>query len=118
MKDAEFKRKTEKAFALLRERGLRKKNRIPLTYRLLWSVGVKKRPALFDSFGRNACFLGVYFALMYGGIMWFVSWRPQGMNPITSLISSLLAGLFYGLCMAALFRSRRKSQDLPDWEKL
>ncbi|MGK3125854.1 DUF6404 family protein [Candidatus Pantoea formicae] len=118
MNDAEFKRKTDRAFALLEEKALRECNRIPLTYRLLWSAGIKVPPALFASFGSNVCVLGAYFAVFYGCIMWLITWRPQGMSPLTSAVTSLLAGLFYGICMAAVFRKRRKAMDLPVWEQL
>lgn len=118
MKVAEFKRKTEKAFALMSEKGLRKSQRIPATYRLLWWMGIKKTPALFSSFASNVCFLGVYYAVFWGCCMWFVTWRPRGYSPLASVITALVAGLLFGLCMAAVFRSRRKAKDLPDWEQL
>jgi len=118
VKDEEFKRKTEKAFVLMCEKKLKKTTRIPFTYRLLWSMGIKIPPAIFASFGSNLCFLGAYFAVSYGCIMWFVSWQPRGMSPLTGLITSLIAGLFYGVCMAFVFRKCRKAARLPDWEQL
>lgn len=118
MKDAEFMRKTDKAFALMSEKGLRKSLRAPFTYRLVWSLGLKVRPALFASFGINVLFLGVFFAVTYGVIMWFVSWRPHGWSPETSIITSIIAGLFYGICIAAKLRNRRKIKGLPVWEEL
>lgn len=118
MKEAEFKRKTEKAFALMSESGLRKSNRIPFTYRFLWGMGIKKVPALFASFGSNVCFLGIYFAVFYGCIMWFITRHPRGMGILSSIVTSLFAGLFYGICMAVVFRSRRKAKSLPDWKQL
>lgn len=118
MTDAEFKRKTDKAFALMVETGLRKSQRVPFTYRLVWSMGLKLPPALFNSFGANLLLLSAYFGVSYGLLMWFITWHPGGMSPSEAIITSLLAGLFYGVCMAAVFRNRRKSKGLPEWEEL
>lgn len=118
MEDAEFKRKADKAFALMAEKGLCKTTRIPFIYRMLWSLGIKAPPALFASFGSNLCILGVYYAVVYGCIMWFFSWHPRGMIPLTGLITSLITGLFYGACMAIVYRKRRKGSGLPEWEQL
>jgi hypothetical protein len=118
MEDAEFKRKAEKAFALMAEKGLRKKNRIPFTYRLLWKTGIKIPPALFASFGINVGALGIYFAVFWGFSMWFLVWRHDGFSPLLSIFVVLLAGFFYGLCMAGVFRKRRKACGLPEWEQL
>lgn len=118
MKDAEFKRKTNKAFALMVEKGLRKNHGVPWSYRLLWWMGLKVPPAVFNSFGANVLLLGLYFGFFYGLIMWFVTWHPDGMPPSKAIIMSSFAGLFYGVCMAAVFRNRRKAKGLPEWKAL
>ncbi|MCZ4061145.1 DUF6404 family protein [Pantoea sp. LMR881] len=61
MKDAEFS-KRKKAYALMAATGLRRSQRIPATYRLLWWLGIKKRPALLPVFGATLILLGGYYA--------------------------------------------------------
>lgn len=118
MKDAEFKRKREKAYALMSAAGLRKSQRIPATYRLLWWMGIKRPPVLFAGFVSNVLLLGGYYAVLWGGIMWFVTWHPRGYSPLASMITAVAAGLLFGLIMATIFRSRRKAKGLPDWKNL
>lgn len=118
MKDAEFRRKREKAYALMLEKGLHKNDRIPFLYRLLWRAGINVPPALFANFACNVCVLGTCYAVFWGCCMWFVTWKPRGYSPLASVIIALAAGLLFGLWMAVAFRSRRKAKGLPEWRQL
>jgi hypothetical protein len=118
VKDAEFKRKRKKAYALMAATGVRRNQSIPATYRLLWWLGIKKRPALFASFWSNLILLGGYYAVFWGGMMWFITWQSRGYSPLASVITALAAGLLFGLIMASILRRRRKAKCLPGWEQL
>jgi hypothetical protein len=95
--------------------GLKESGFAPPAYRLMWRMGWDATPPLFASFLTNAALHGVFFGALWGLIMWFAFWSRQGMPGAIALVGSALAGLLFGLAMAAILRYRARKFGLPMW---
>jgi hypothetical protein len=50
--------------------------------------------------------------------MWFFFWKSQGATLLYAATSTLIAGLVFGVIMAAFQEWRKRANHLPAWEKL
>ena len=107
--------KIERLIADLSEQGVSPQTTAPPMFRLLWSLGLKIPPPLYMRFSSLALLGGVPFGLLWGLFMWLLVWRSRAGLEYMVLIS-LLAGVFFGLAMAAYYRWRFRRLKLPPWE--
>ncbi len=98
--------------------GVGKSTFAPPVYRLLWQFGLEVPPPLFAGFASLALLQGGFFGVVWGAMMWFGFWsrRSPPMPGWIAVSAALLAGVLFGLCMAAYFRYKAKQLGLPAWE--
>ena len=89
----------------------------PPAVRLLWHMGVNIRPPHFSSFLFNTLFTGGFYAVNWGVLMWLITWR-HNRTPAEAAIVATLAGLCFGLMMAAYYTYSRRKHKLPSWNEL
>ena len=87
----------------------------PPLWKLLWRLGIDLPPPLFMGFWQTALLMGSFFGLFWGLFMWLFMWSRQGMPVWIMLSSAILAGVLFGLCMAAYFRHLARKHRLPSW---
>ncbi len=97
-------------------RGIGRNTAAPPLYRLLWRLGVEIPPPHFAGFWPLALSTGPFFAVCWGLLMWFLLWRSDDMPVAIAVVTSLLAGLAFGLIMAAYYRWRARKLALPPWK--
>jgi hypothetical protein len=97
----------------LRAQRVGKYTSAPPIYRLAWKLGIRVRPPLYQSFASLALGMGSWFGVVYGLLMWLLSWRGEGMSIARASIESLFAGVFFGLAMAGYYRWKAARLKLP-----
>jgi len=107
-----------KALAILNNTKMWRSNYEPPLLRLLWRLGIDVPPPHFVRFVPMFAFAAAWFASGYGLAMWFFIWDEQGTSSIVAAILSCMAGLFFGLFMAAYYARGRRRYHLPDWKSL
>jgi hypothetical protein len=100
----------------LSRRGIGRYTTAPPIYRMLWAAGLEVPPPHFSGFWTLTLFMGVVFGVLWGVLMWLIHWRQEGMPVAAGVVTSLLAGLGFGLIMAAYYRWRARKLALPRWE--
>lgn len=93
---------------------------IPVNYRgvptlLFMRIGKEAAPLIFSSFWKIAGFLGLNYALMWGVFMYIMMWRRTEIPIVYQVVSTLCAGLFFGIFMALMYRRHKKKHDLRSW---
>ena len=116
--DPTFDARREKAIAILEKSGIHKSNYLPPVTALLWKWGVKVPPPHFASFASTATVTGLYFGLVWGAIMWLGVWSSWGMGIRAALFNAVLAGVMFGVFMAAYYAYGRKKHQFPSWQSL
>src|SRR5439155_21462050 len=111
-----FEQKLTAALGLLATTGIWRSNYAPPLHRLLWKLGAKIPPPHFLSFTANFVSAGVWFGVVWGLLMWFTVWLHQGMSPYAAFDAALLAGVLFGLCMAAYYRYGARKYGIPLWK--
>jgi hypothetical protein len=106
------------ALELLATTGIWRSTYEPSYVRLLWRLGIDARPPHFASFWRNALGAGLYFAVVWGLVMWLVVWQRLNMSAVEAVLASATAGLFFGLAMGGYYAYGRRKHGLPSWEEL
>lgn len=109
--------KRDAALAIMARTGIWESNYYPPILRLLWRMGVHLPLPHFVSFGRVALVSGGFFGPAWGALMWFAIWRHQ-MQPIAALAITLVAGIVFGLTLAAYYGYGRRKHKLPLWHEL
>ena len=99
-----------------KQRGIGQYTTAPPLYRLLWRIGIEAPPPHFASFGSIALLMGLFFGVFWGLVMWFTIWREDDMPIALALTTSAIAGLLFGVIMAAYFRWRARKLALPPWQ--
>ena len=112
-----YEKKLKAALELLATTGIWRSNYSPPLFRLLWLCGVRVPPPHFRSFVANTTTLGSFFGIAWGMAMWLLVWRGEDRGEVI-LAASALAGLLFGLCMAAYYQHGQRKHALPDWETL
>jgi len=97
-------------------RGIGRYTAAPPIYRLLWWLGLEVPPPHFAGFWPLALSMGLFFAVTWGLLMWLLLWRSEDMPIAVGIVTSLLAGLAFGLIMAAYYRWRASKLALPRWD--
>ena len=89
----------------------------PPRYRLLWRLGFQVAPPHFTPFGQLVLLQGGYFGLAMGLAMalmdaFFVE-LPWGFGGL--VLAAAIAGAFFGVFMAIVFRAQARKRQLPLW---
>jgi hypothetical protein len=113
-----FEEKRQAALAMLAATGMWRSNYAPPLYRLLWRLGIKVPPPHFASFRSNFAFPGICFGVLWGLLMWLMFWSNQGVPIQRAIILSAVAGVFFGLAMAAFYRHGARKHALPKWQDI
>jgi hypothetical protein len=100
----------------LTQRGVRQYTVAPPLYRLLWRLGIEATPPHFASFWALVLAMGGFFAIAWGILMWVTLWRGEDMSVAVGIGVSIMAGLLFGLIMAAYYRWSAGRLALPRWE--
>ena len=59
-----------------------------------------------------------FFGALWGGIMWLLQWQNWHIEAEVAVLVSVLAGLLFGLSIAAYYRWKAASLDLPrSWKR-
>lgn len=110
-----FEKRKEAAIQELKESGIWKSNSMPPALLILWKLGVRARPPHYNSFLENALVMGLWFAAAWGALMWLFQWRNLGLPASGALASALVAGIFFGVAMAAYYKSSARKHQLSNW---
>lgn len=99
----------------LEEQGVSRKVSAPPLYRLIWRLGVDVAPPFNQSLLGNTFFLGSFFAVLFGILMWL--FHPQQPDKPTeaAILSTFIGGAIFGVCMAFYYRFKSRSVDVPKW---
>ncbi len=90
----------------------------PPLYRFLWHVGINIPPPIFGSFLPTAIFMGTFFAVGWGAVMWLLLWSHEpSMSLDSAAITAATAGLLFGLIMAGYYAYKSKQLNLPPWSE-
>jgi hypothetical protein len=99
----------------LPELGIPPLTAVPPLYRILWRFGVEIPPPLFVRFSTLALTAGGFFAVGFGSFLWLFSSLDPTPSAISIPVISLLAGILFGLAMAAHYRHIARQASLPSW---
>jgi hypothetical protein len=114
----ETNQQREAALKLLASTGILRSNYEPPLLRLLWRLGLNVPPPHFASFWGNAVVSGVFFAVGWGSLMWFLLWSRQGMSLAVFLVAAIVAGVLFGATMAGYYSYGKRKHALPSWREL
>jgi Family of unknown function (DUF6404) len=110
--------KLSSALALVAAAGIGRSSYAPPLYRLLWRVGLVLPPPHFASFGFNFVFFTAWFGVLWGAIMWVSVWSRQGMSSVVAAVEAGVAGVLFGLVLAAYYRYGARKHNLPLWSQV
>ena len=116
--ESDYTRRLNAALNELDGSGIKRANYAPPVFRLARALGLRPRPPHYMGFARAALMAGPAFGLLWGVIMWAVTWRNSGMPVGIALLASLLAGVLFGLAMATYYRWAASEAGLSRWEDL
>ena len=88
----------------------------PPIWRLLWRLGIELPPPLFMGFWPAAFFMGSFFGVFWGVVMWLLMWGRSGLPLAFAALLALVAGVLFGLLMAAVLRSQARNKQIPAWK--
>ena len=108
--------KVDHLIAELGKEGMSPYTVAPPLFRLLWALGLRVPPPLFLGFLTVALFAGFFFGLFWGAFMWLIQWRWWKAPVELAAFASVLAGLLFGVSMAAYYRWKARQLKLPRWE--
>lgn len=107
-----------RALAELDASSISRLNYAPPMFHLARKLGLRPRPPHYMGFARATLLLGPAFGVMWGCLMWFLSWRAGDLSVTVALLASLLAGALFGLAMAGYYRWAGSQAGLTRWEDL
>lgn len=113
-----FELKRSQALDALCKTGIWRSNYEPPIIRLLWRLGFKVPPPHFAPFLAVVLFMGIFFGVCWGGVMWFALWSHSGISVMLAVKSSGFAGLAFGILMALYYAYGRVKYKLPSWSSL
>ena len=91
-------------------------NFAPPVFRLLWRLGYELPPPHFLNFGTLIAVMGLPFGVLWSGLMWLLLFRGKISVMGMLLAAVIMAGVGFGLCMAAYYRTTARKLKLPTWE--
>jgi membrane associated rhomboid family serine protease len=106
--------KVERQLADMVARGVSSYTAAPPLFRLLWALGVPVPPPLFLGFTTLTLLMGTFFAVIWGGLMWLLVW--PGAQLLLVATTAAIAGLVFGVCLAAYVRWQAARLQIPPWE--
>jgi hypothetical protein len=116
---SEFEIKKEKALGLLQATGMRQSVYMPLILRLLWRLGFRVPPPHFVRFRVLALVSGLYFAIVYRLVIWFVDCIIRGRTQsIYPWVFTAIAAVIYGVGISMYYDDGRRKHQLPSWSSL
>jgi hypothetical protein len=95
-----------------------KSNHNPPIFKLVRKLGFKVPFPHYNSFLNNALSNGIFFGVIWGASMYFISWNQGNLPIVIMLASALFAGAFFGLAMASYFRYSFKKHKLTPWHEM
>jgi hypothetical protein len=110
------RQKVERLIADLGKQGVNPYTVAPPFFRMLWALGLEVPPPMYLGFMPLALLMGAFFGILWGAIMWLVQWRMWHVPPVVVVLTTVGAGLAYGLSMAAYYRRTAARLRLPPWE--
>ncbi len=110
--------KRQLALVRLSKTGIWRSNYAPPFVRMLWSLGFDVPPPHYATFWGAALVAGSAFSAGYGLLIWLLVWSPTTMSFRVVALRVIVAGLLFGLCMAAYYYYGRKKHNLPSWNDL
>ncbi|MEE2944081.1 MAG: DUF6404 family protein [Pseudomonadota bacterium] len=113
-----YDRKFQAAIREMKEVGIWKSNANPPLLRLFRRFGLKVRPPHYGSLMKNGFIMGIWFAGVWGLLMWFLWWRADGKSFAEAALTSATAGVLFGVGMTAYYAFSRKKHHLSAWEEL
>lgn len=116
--DSVFEKRKNRAMAIMEGRGMWPSIYAPPCHIFLWRLGIHVPPPPFSTFWTNFFSFAVVYTPFWGIVMWFIFWKAQGATLLYAATSTLIAGLFFGVIMAAFQEWRKRANHLPAWEKL
>lgn len=89
-----------------------------LRHCVVFSGGVARKvpPPHFTSFAGNFADYGLWFAVVWGLLMWFAIWSRQHVSPHVAVGTAIFAGVLFGLGMAAYYRYGDRKHGIPLWK--
>lgn len=114
----DYETRIARAMEELEASSIKSMNYAPPAFRLARKLGLRPRPPHYMSFTRATLLLGPAFGVLWGCVMWLLSWRSDDLPVIVALLASLLAGALFGLAMAGYYRWAGGEAGLSKWEDL
>jgi hypothetical protein len=99
------------------EAGFRRGASETFLVRGLRGLGLRPRPPHYAGFAANVMMHGLPFTLVWGVLMWALVWGDR-VPPAHAAVAALMAGLFFGVVVAYLYRATADRASLPRWEDL
>ncbi len=114
----DYKRKFDAAIDELGNAGIWKTNAVPLYTKLFRKIGMTPKPPHYVGFWQVALGMGIWFASVWGILMYVLFWKSAGLPIIFAILSAIFAGASFGLLMAYYYRNGRKKHSLTPWGNL
>lgn len=111
--DSPHRQKVERLIADLGKQGVSPYTVAPPLFRLLWALGLSVPPPFFLGFLTLTVLMGGFFGILWGAFMWLFLWQER-LKVIVGYAA--VAGLAFGLSMAAYYRWKAARLRLPPWE--
>ena len=116
MADPAFDTRLQQALSFIESKGIRRSTAAPPLYRLFWKMGLKVPPPLMAGFFSIALLMGSFFGVFWGLVMWLLIWNRTDMPFAIAALLALMAGVLFGLIMAAVLRMQARGRRIPVWK--
>ncbi len=108
--------KVERLIADLGKQGVSPYTVAPPLFRLLWALGLQAPPPFFLRFFPLTLLAGTFFGILWGVCMWLIQWQAWHMPVEVVLVLAAVAGLAFGMSLAAYYRWKAARLQLPPWD--
>ena len=116
MSNPEFERRFRAAKAEIQAAGMKASAAKPPLFALLSALGFRIRPPHYQGLLINTLIMGAFFGFFFTSIMYLIAWQTLPQPRV--VILGLIAGLLFGIPMAALTRWQSKRKKFSRWEDL
>lgn len=113
-----FEKRRDAAVKELKDSAIWRSNAMPPLLLALWRFGVKARPPHYNSFIKNAGVLGLWFAIVWGLLMWVIEWGSSGYPVTVAIVIAIMAGILFGVLMGVYYKWSARRNRLSKWEDL
>lgn len=113
-----FEARKQAALKELKEAGIWEINYKPPALLFLWWLGLKARPFHYNSFSRNALFMGLGFTAIWAPLFWFLQLYTLKMPLSHFATTVIVVGCVFGLAMAIHYTLTAQKHNLSTWDKL